>query len=121
MFTNPYPLFCPYVKRKSVLGSTPLAGVATVFGLFPVGFAEISKRLERKVTKHEKIYALALEKQNSVSELVSKALADKKISDSEFAIILRVVEKYHELKAEIRNGEKKKHKDRKQRNTNTKY
>ena len=87
--------------------SPALAGVATVFGLFSVGFAAVSKRLERKVTKHEKIYTLALAKQNSVSELVSKALTDKRISDSEFAIILREVQKYHELKAAIRDGVKK--------------
>ena len=67
----------------------------------------VSKRFKRKVTKHEKIYTLALAKQNSVAELVSKALADKKISDSEFTIILREVQKYHELKAAIRDGENK--------------
>ena len=39
--------------------------------------------------------------------MVSKALADKKISDSEFTIILREVQKYHELKAAIRDGVKK--------------
>ena len=50
---------------------------------------------------------MALAKQNSVSELVSKALADKRISDSEFTIILREVQKYHELKAEIRDSVKK--------------
>ena len=50
---------------------------------------------------------MALAKQNSVAELVSKALADKKISDSEFTIILREVQKYHELKAAIRDGENK--------------
>ena len=81
-----------------IVTSPALAGVATVFGLFSVDFAVVSKRLERKVTKYEKIYTLALAKQNSVSELVSKALADKRISDSEFAIILREVQKYHELK-----------------------
>ena len=42
-----------------------------------VGFAAASKRLERKVTKHEKIYTLAQAKRNSVNELVSQALADK--------------------------------------------
>ena len=67
----------------------------------------MSKRLERKVTKHEKIYTLALAKLNSVSELVSKALTDKRISDFEFSTILREVQKYHELKAEIRDGVKK--------------
>ena len=49
---------------------------------------------------------MALAKLNSVYELTSKALADNRISDSEFSIILREVEKYHELKAAIRDGEK---------------
>ena len=37
-----------------IVASPALAGVATVLGLFSVGFAEINKRLERKVTKHER-------------------------------------------------------------------
>ena len=89
-----------------IVASPALAGVATLCGLGSVGFAAASKRLERKVTKHEKIYTLAQAKRNSVNELVSKALADKKISDVEFHIITREVEKYHELKAEIRSGVK---------------
>ena len=87
-----------------VVASPALAGVATVFGLLSAGFTVMSKRLERKVTKHEKIYTLALAKLNSVAELVSKALTDKRISDSEFTIILNEVQKYHELKAAIRDG-----------------
>ena len=47
-----------------IVASPALAGVATVLGLFSVGFGVISKRLERKVTKREKIYTLALAKQN---------------------------------------------------------
>ena len=87
-----------------IVASPALAGVATVCGLSSVGFAATSKRLERKVAKHEKIYTLALAKQNSVNELVSKASTDKQISDIEFHIITREVEKYHTLKAEIRAG-----------------
>ena len=87
-----------------IMASPALAGVATVCGLSSVGFTFASKRLERKVTKHEKIYTLALAKRNSVNELVSQALADKQISDVEFRIINREVEKYHALKAEIRTG-----------------
>ena len=87
-----------------IVASPALAGVATLCGLGSVGFAAASKRLERKVTKHEKIYTLAQAKRNSVNELVSKALADKQISDVEFHIITREVEKYHELKAAIRSG-----------------
>ena len=90
-----------------IVASLTLAGVAAVFGLLSAGFTVVSKRLERKVTKHEKIYTLAIAKINSVSELVSKALEDKRISDSEFSIILREVEKYHKLKAAIRDGVKK--------------
>ena len=87
-----------------IVASPALAGVAAVCGLASVGFAAVSKRLNRKVTKHEKIYTLALAKRNSVNGLVSKALADKQISDVEFTIITREVERYHELKAEIRAG-----------------
>ena len=87
-----------------IVASPALAGVATVCGLASVGFAATSKRLERKVTKHEKIYTLALAKRNSVNELVSKALEDKRISDVEFTIITREVERYLALKAEIRTG-----------------
>ena len=39
-----------------IVASPALAGVVTVLGLFSVGFATVSKRLERKVTKHKKIY-----------------------------------------------------------------
>ena len=85
-----------------VVASPALAGVAAVFGLFSAGLTVVSKRFGRKGTKHEKIYTLALAKQNSVAELVSKALEDKRISDSEFSIIFREVQKYHELKAEIK-------------------
>ena len=89
-----------------IVASPALAGIATVFGLLSAGFTVASKRLERKVTKHDKIYTLALAKLNSVAELVSKSLTDKRISYSEFTIILREVEKYHELKASIKAGEK---------------
>ena len=90
-----------------IVASTALAGVAAVFGLLSNGFTVVSKRLERKVTKHKKIYTLALAKLNSVYELVSKALPDRRISDSEFTIIVREVQKYHELKAAIRDVVKK--------------
>ena len=87
-----------------IVASPALAGVAAVFGLASVGFTAVSKRLERKVAKHEKIYTLAQAKRSSVNELVSQALADKQISDIEFRIITREVEKYQELKTAIRAG-----------------
>ena len=87
-----------------IVASPALAGVATVCGIVSVGFAAASKRLNRKVAKHKKIYTLAVAKRNSTNELISKALEDKRISDAEFRIISREVEKYHELKAAIRAG-----------------
>ena len=51
-----------------IVASPALAGVATVCGLASVGFAAASKRLNRKVTKHEKIYTLALAKRNLINE-----------------------------------------------------
>ena len=39
--------------------------------------------------------------------MVSKALDDNKISDSEFNLVLRELEKFHELKAAIRAEIKK--------------
>ena len=89
-----------------IVASPALAGVVAVFGLLSAGFTVVSKKLERKVTKHKKIYTLTVAKLNSVAELVSKALTDTRISDSEFSIILREVHKYHELKAAIRDGVK---------------
>ena len=92
------------LTRFGIVASPALAGVATVCGIASVCFAATSKRLNRKVTKHQKIYTLAIAKRNSVNELVSKALADKQISDVEFTIITREVERYHKLKAAIRDG-----------------
>ena len=60
-----------------VVASPALAGVATVFGLSLVGLTAASRRLDKKVTKHETICILALAKHNSVSELVSKALTSR--------------------------------------------
>ena len=90
-----------------IVASPALAGVATVCGIASVCLDVVSDRLERKVTKHEKIYTLAIAKRNSIIGLVSKALEDKRISDAEFRIISREVEKYHELKAAIRAGVRK--------------
>ncbi|KAJ7315458.1 hypothetical protein OS493_038597 [Desmophyllum pertusum] len=87
-----------------VIASVPLASVAALFGFSSAGLAAASKKLETKVMKHEKINTLAEAKKNTVSGLVSKALADGQISDSEFSIIIREVEKYSDLKAAIRSG-----------------
>ena len=90
-----------------IVASPALGAFAGVCGIASGTVAGVSKSLNRKLSKHEKIYTLALAKHNSVNALVSKALDDKQISDVEFHIIMREVESYHKLKAEIRSGWRK--------------
>ena len=84
--------------------SISLGGVAALTGVSSTGLTAFGKNLQTEVTKHEKIYTLAFAKLDSVRELVSKALKDNKISDIEFNIIVREVQKIHDLKANIRTN-----------------
>ena len=68
---------------------------------------EAGKNVSRKVTKHEKTVSVCESKINSLKDRISKALADDRISDEEFNNILAEMEKYHELKKDIRVGLKK--------------
>ena len=72
------------------------------------GLTAFSKKLQTKLTKHENTpYTLAITKHNTVCELVSKALNDNEITDGEFNLIIRELQKYHELKAAIRSANNK--------------
>ena len=68
---------------------------------------EAGKKVSRKVTKHEKTVSVCESKINSLKDRISKALADDRISDEEFENILAEMEKYHEMKKDIRVGFKK--------------
>ena len=80
----------------------PIVGIAAVMGLFSTTAGVSSKRLNKKVTKHEKTVSLAESKHLSVSRLVSKALTDGSISDVEFNLILREIDNYYSLKGQLR-------------------
>lgn len=80
----------------------PLAGVAGLLGVASAALATCCKQLLRKVSKHEQTVTLAKSKQNTISELISRALKDNNVSDMEFSLILRELEKYQSLKSEIR-------------------
>ena len=73
----------------SVVGlpaTIPLGGVG-VGGAFAVassGLIIASKKLDSKIKKHQEIVTLAIAKRDTVDRLLSKALADNQISDSEF-------------------------------------
>ena len=55
------------------------------------------------MTKHEKTVSVCESKINSLKERISKALADDMLSDEEFNNILAEMDKYHEMKKDIRH------------------
>ena len=84
-----------------------LGGLSLICGVVSVITGEAGKNVSRKVTKHEKTVSVCESKINSLKDRISKALADDRISDEEFENILAEMEKYHELKKDIRVGLKK--------------
>ena len=70
-----------------------LAVVASLLGLSSASLTAVSKKLEAKVLNREKIFAPPTAKHDTVSELVSKALVDNRVSDAEFRIIFRELKK----------------------------
>lgn len=86
--------------------AAPLAGVSAVLGVVSAACTAFRKRFTLKVSKHENTVILTRSKLNSISELVSKALVDGKISDQEFAGIIGELDKYSEMKAALRQRTK---------------
>ena len=80
---------------------------AIACGLLGAGGRLICRRLEAKAKKHDQIRVLAISKLNSIADRFSTALTDDKISKEEFRLILSEVDKYDQMKAEIRRGRQK--------------
>ena len=80
---------------------------AIASGLLGAGGRFICRKLEAKARKHDQIRVLAVSKLNSISDRISAALTDDKISEEEFRLILSEVDKYNQMKAEIRRGRQK--------------
>ena len=80
---------------------------AIACGLLGAGGRFICRRLEVKARKHDQIRVLAVSKLNSIADRISAALTDDKISEEEFRLILSEVDKYNQMKAEIRRGRQK--------------
>ena len=73
-------------------------GVLSIIGKYA------SKKLLLKAQKHEKITVLVEAKLNSISTLISKALNDGSISDSEFSLIMDEFSKFQEMKNVIKTN-----------------
>ena len=78
-------------------------------GLLGVAGKFVSRRLSVKARKHDEVRVLALSKLNTITDHVSGALLDGKISDDEFRLIVAEVSKFDLMKAEIRAGARKAH------------
>ena len=80
-----------------------LGGLGLICGVVSVITTASAKKVSRKVTKHEKTVSVCESKINSLKDRISKALTDDMLSDEEFKNILAEMEKYHEMKKDIRN------------------
>ena len=90
----------------SVIGipdAIPLGGVGGAFALASSGLIFTSKKLDSKIKKHQEIVTLAIVKRDTVNRLLSKALADNQISDTEFQLIKAEFSQYNVLKEAVRS------------------
>ena len=62
----------------------------------------VLRRLSVKAKKHSELVVLAESKLNTIADHVSTALTDGQISDDEFRMVIDEVNKYTQMKAEIR-------------------
>jgi hypothetical protein len=79
-----------------------LEGIGLGIGLLAIPVAVSSRKLLKKLEKHEEIHILAIAKLNSVNDLIAKALEDGQVDDKEYKTIINEHEKYIELKNAIR-------------------
>ena len=82
--------------------SGAVTAAVSLFGNF------FCRKVTLKAMKHKEIRALASGNLRLIASHISKALMDDHISNEEFNLILEVLEKYKEVKEEIRSNTKKK-------------
>jgi len=92
-------LLTTIIAAPIVLG---LEVAAVACGLVGMAGKFVSRRLLVKAKKHDEVRVLAEAKLNTISAHVSKALKDGQVSDEEYGLILDEMEKYSQMKAEIR-------------------
>ena len=111
------------IKTTAITGGISIAAIASGIGL-PVGISlsatslllSLATTIARKTMsifkskekKNADIRLLAQSKLDSISESISQAIQDGKVSPTEFHKILQETENYHKLKADIRKQAKAK-------------
>ena len=81
-----------------------LGAIGLICGILSVFTGAVAKKVSHKVNKHEQTVAICQSKVNSIKDRISKALNDNKISDEEFHNIISELDKYNEMKRDIRNS-----------------
>ena len=92
-------------SAMSIVGlpaAIPLGGVGGAFAAASSGLIIASKKLDLKIKKHQEIVTLAIAKHDTVDRLLSKALTDNQISDSEFHLLMAEFSQYNVLKDAVR-------------------
>ena len=77
-------------------------------GLLEAGGNSVGRRLQAKARNHDLIRGLAESKLHTIADRISVALNDDKITEEEIRLILFEVDKYNQMKAEIRWHQKHK-------------
>ena len=89
----------------SVIGipaAVPLGALGGCFAIASCGLIITGKKLEAKIKKPHELVTLAIAKRDTVDRLVSKAINDNCVSDTEFQIIVSELEQYNTLKEKVR-------------------
>ena len=84
-----------------------LEAAAVACGLAGIAGKYISRRLLVKAKKHDEIRVLALSKLNSITDVISNALRDGRISPEEFKLVLDEIDKYGLMKVKIQEKTRK--------------
>lgn len=80
----------------------PIQVLVIGIGSLVTAGSQVKKKLFRKEGKHEKIAACAQDKLSAVSGCISKALDDEEISEEEYSLIVSELDKFREMKEQIR-------------------
>ena len=93
------------ISIASVIGTPERLGSASFTLIFSVTTGIIKKpfKVTRKKRRNNKIVMLAKSKLNSIETPIPQALIDLDMSHEEFKIIVKVKEKYEQMKESIRN------------------
>ena len=74
--------------------------------LLGAGGKLVGRKLQAKVRKNDLIRGQAVLRLNIIADRISTVLTDDKITEEEFCLILSEVDKYNQMKAEIRGCQK---------------